>query len=98
VNVAERTTNVTLKTTLSKDGRLVYSAEDAAHDARCAHELQSALVRVRDAWKQVAGFAVCESNCPEARYRITIDYPTLVEAQDAYRAMAEITKALEAAD
>jgi hypothetical protein len=28
---------VTLKTTLSKDGRLVYSAEDAAHDAMRAH-------------------------------------------------------------
>jgi hypothetical protein len=28
---------VTLKTTLSKDGRLVYSAEDAAHDAMQAH-------------------------------------------------------------
>jgi septal ring factor EnvC (AmiA/AmiB activator) len=38
----ERTTNVTLKTTLSKDGRLVYSAEDAAHDAKAAHELQTA--------------------------------------------------------
>jgi hypothetical protein len=33
---------VTLKTTLSKDGRLVYSAEDAAHDAMRAHELQAA--------------------------------------------------------
>jgi cell division protein FtsB len=33
---------VTLKTTLSKDGRLVYSAEDAAHDARRAHELLAA--------------------------------------------------------
>lgn len=31
-----------LKTTLSKDGRLVYSAEDAAHDARRAHQLQAA--------------------------------------------------------
>jgi hypothetical protein len=38
----ERTTNVTLKTTLSKDGRLVYSAEDAAHDAMRAHELLAA--------------------------------------------------------
>jgi hypothetical protein len=60
-----------------------------------AHELLAALSTVRDAWKQVAGFAVCESNGPEGRYRIAIDYPTLEKAQEAYRAMAEITQALE---
>jgi hypothetical protein len=89
---------VTLKTTIDNEGEVSGSRSAYYHDAKVAHELLSALGRIRDAWKQVAGFAVCESNCPEARYRITIDYPTLVEAQDAYRAMAEITKALEAAD
>ena len=49
---------------------------------------------VAKAWKRVAGFAVCESCGPENRYRITIDYPTLEKAQDAYGAMSEITAAL----
>jgi hypothetical protein len=55
------------------------------------------LKAIQAAWSRVAGFAVCESCGPEKRYRITIDYRSLEQAQDAYRAMSEITAALEAA-
>ncbi len=48
---------------------------------------------IRAAWSRVAGFAVCES-CAENLYRVTIDYRSLEQAQDAYRAMAEITRLL----
>jgi hypothetical protein len=50
--------------------------------------------KLRAAWRRVAGFAVCECNGPAQRYRVVIDYQTLEQAQDAHRAMCEITEVL----
>lgn len=60
-------------------------------------ELVNLLDKIDVAWKAVAGFAVCESNGPENKYRITIDYRSLEQAQKAYRAMMDITAAIELA-
>lgn len=57
-------------------------------------ECEGKLEEIEASWDRVAGFAVCESCGPERRYRITIDYPTLEKAQDAYSAIAEITNIL----
>ena len=65
-----------------------------AEDVRQLLASLQALEKIGKAWDRVAGFAVCESNGPDGRYRITIDYNTLEKAQDAYRAMHDITKAL----
>jgi len=66
----------------------------SAHELSRRLEREGRLEAVKQAWKRVAGFAVCESCGPENHFRITIDYPTLEKAQDAYSAMAEITAAL----
>lgn len=63
---------------------------------------QAPLEIIRKAWARIAGFAVCESegspDPSKRKARITIDYPNLEKAQDAYRAMIEITKALKASE
>ena len=63
---------------------------------------EQTLDAIRVAWSRVAGFATCVSDYhqstttgPSRRYRIEISYPELQNAQDAYRALGEITVLLK---
>ena len=71
-----------------------------ADNARLAAELEAAKVVLRAiaaSWRRVAGLAFCESSEREGS-KVTIRYPRLEQAQDAYRAMGEITAALDASE
>ena len=53
---------------------------------------REALSRIQNAWQRLAGFATCDAG--PSGYKITITYPSLEKAQDAYSALHDIGKAL----